>query len=47
MSTYEEKIEALANYYSLLNFPLYNKEAIMDMSDEELDALYDITFPND
>lgn len=42
----EEMIEELAAYYTALGYPLYQREELAKMSDEELVTLYELTFPN-
>lgn len=42
----DEMIDELAEYYAVLGYPLYRKEELEQMSEEELQALYDITFPD-
>lgn len=39
-------IEELAEYYAAMGYPMYTKEQLLTMSEEELQDLYDITFPN-
>ena len=39
-------IEELAEYYAAMGFPMYKKEKLMELSEQELQDLYDITFPN-
>lgn len=42
----EEMIQELAEYYAALGFPLYTKEKLEEMSTEEIENLYEMTFPN-
>lgn len=41
----EEMMEELAEYYAVLGYPMYSKEELEAMSEAEIQALYDITFP--
>lgn len=42
----KEMIEDLAAYYAAMGFPMYSKEKLEEMSEEEIISLYEITFPN-
>lgn len=42
----EEMIDELAGYYEAMGFPMYTREKLMEMSEEEVQDLYDLTFPN-
>lgn len=42
----DELIEALAAYYQALGYPMYSKENLAELNEEELQDLYEITFPN-
>ncbi len=42
----EEMIEELAAYYAALGYPLYQREELDKMEEEELVNLYELTFPN-
>ena len=46
MKNIEAMIDTLANYYQALGYTLYNREELEQMSDEEIENLYDVTFPN-
>jgi len=42
----EDMIAELAEYYAVLGYPMYGKEQLEEMSEQELLALYELTFPN-
>lgn len=42
----KEMIDELADYYEAMGFIMYTKEKLMEMSEEEIQNLYDMTFPN-
>lgn len=42
----EEMIEELAQYYEMLAYPMYSREQLETMSEAEIIALYDMTFPD-
>lgn len=42
----DELIEELAVYYQALGYPMYTKEKLAELSEQELLDLYEITFPN-
>ena len=41
-----EMIEELAEYYAVLGYPMYSKEELEAMSEMDVQALYDMTFPD-
>lgn len=42
----EEMIEDLTQYYEAMGFPMYSNEKLREMSKEEIENLYELTFPN-
>lgn len=42
----EEMIEELAGYYEAMGFPMYSCEKLKEMNEEEIQNLYEMTFPN-
>ena len=42
----EQIIEELAAYYATLGYPMYDIDELKQMSEDELNDLYEITFPN-
>ena len=42
----EQIIEELAAYYAALGYPMYDIDQMKKMSEDELNDLYEITFPN-
>lgn len=42
----DERILELAAFYRALGYPCYGEEQLREMSEEELQALYETTFPN-
>ncbi len=42
----EEMIEELAEYYEMLAYPMYSRAELETMSEKEVLALYEMTFPD-
>lgn len=42
----EQMIEELAQYYAAMGFPMYSLEHLQEMNEEEIENLYELTFPN-
>ncbi len=42
----DERIIELAAFYQAMGYPLYDEEHLKEMKEEELQALYETTFPN-